>query len=427
MSTYVYQINGQEILAKRAELSRAGLNIDDTFDEIRREIASVGSYQIVDSMTGGHPDVDNPSHNVIYLYRQPESQAADPYQEWIYDNTDTWQLIGETSIDLTPYATKVDLRSAIEALDATISSTDDQGAAGNIGLQIIETDGVISSITITKDTTVNLSAYTTKMGQLDNSISNLESNKIDKVSEPTAGNFPILNSNGYLSNSAYNANSFVAASTYATDKAAIEHNIDELGDNKANKVIGQNLQGNIAILTASGDLADSEHGLDYLATKSEFDAYKTSNNTAVSNLQSGKADKVSGATGGHIATLDSAGNLADGGKAIADLATKSEFDAYKTSNDAEVAKKANKITNYTNNNFVKVVDGDIADSGYNPSNFATSAQGSKADTAIQSVKSNGTALTKDSNNAVDIPAASALAYGVVILGYTEIAESPAGG
>jgi len=424
MSTYVYQINGQEILAKRAELSRAGLNIDDTFDAIRREIASVGSYQIVDSMDHGHPDVDKPSHNVIYLYRQPESQAADPYQEWIYDNTDTWQLIGETSMDLTPYATKVDLRTAIEALDATISSTDDQGAAGNIGLQIVETDGKITSITVTKDTTVNISAYNTKMGQLDNSISNLESNKITKVSDPTAGNFPVLTVNGYISNSDYNASSFVAAGDYATDKAAIKQDITDLQNNKANKV-SVATAGNIATLSGTGDLVDSGHGLNYLATKGEFDSYVTSNNAEVAK----KADKVTNATAGDIATLDTNGNLVDSGTQVADLASKDAFDAYKTSNDAEVAKKANKIADghYTNNNFVKVVNGGIADSGYKPSDFATSAQGSKADTAIQSVKSNGTALTKDSNNAVDIPAASASAYGVVILGYTEIAESPAGG
>lgn len=49
-------------------------------------------------------------------------------------------------------------------------------------------------------------------------------------------------------------------------------------------------------------------------------------------------------------------------------------------------------------------NGNLADSGSKPSDFATSAQGGKADSAIQGVKVNGTALTPDSNNVVDITA-----------------------
>ena len=71
-------------------------------------------------------------------------------------------------------------------------------------------------------------------------------------------------------------------------------------------------------------------------------------------LGSGKADKVSGATSGNFAGLDSNGNLTDSGKKASD--------------------------------------------------FATAAQGSKADTAIQGVKVNGTELTKDANNKVNVTA-----------------------
>ena len=44
----------------------------------------------------------------------------------------------------------------------------------------------------------------------------------------------------------------------------------------------------------------------------------------------------------------------------------------------------------------------IKNSSYTPASFATSGQGLKADSAIQSVKVNGTALTPDENKAVDI-------------------------
>lgn len=74
--------------------------------------------------------------------------------------------------------------------------------------------------------------------------------------------------------------------------------------------------------------------------------------SSVEDLQTGKADKVSNATAGNFAGLDSNGNLTDSGKKESD--------------------------------------------------FATVAQGSKADTAIQEVKVNGSALTPDANKAVDV-------------------------
>lgn len=50
---------------------------------------------------------------------------------------------------------------------------------------------------------------------------------------------------------------------------------------------------------------------------------------------------------------------------------------------------------------------------HNVSEFATSTQGTKADTAIQGVQVNGTDLTKDINNKVNIPKASNSTLGVV--------------
>lgn len=50
---------------------------------------------------------------------------------------------------------------------------------------------------------------------------------------------------------------------------------------------------------------------------------------------------------------------------------------------------------------------------HNVSEFATSTQGTKADTAIQGVQINGTDLTKDVNNKVNIPKASNSTLGVV--------------
>ena len=66
--------------------------------------------------------------------------------------------------------------------------------------------------------------------------------------------------------------------------------------------------------------------------------------------------------------------------------------------------KAEKATAHTNGNLAALdTNGNPIDSGKKVSDFATSTQGNKADTAIQSVKLDGTALTVDDSKAVDIP------------------------
>lgn len=71
---------------------------------------------------------------------------------------------------------------------------------------------------------------------------------------------------------------------------------------------------------------------------------------------------------------------------------------------AALAGKADKVSGATNNNFAALdSNGNLKDSGKKSSDFATSAQGTKADSAIQGIKLNsGSPLTPDSNRVVDI-------------------------
>ena len=75
----------------------------------------------------------------------------------------------------------------------------------------------------------------------------------------------------------------------------------------ANKVSGAT-SGNLASLDSNGDLADS--------------GYDASDFAAADHTHSDKADKVSGATNGDLAALDSNGNLTDAGAALSTLETK---------------------------------------------------------------------------------------------------------
>ena len=69
----------------------------------------------------------------------------------------------------------------------------------------------------------------------------------------------------------------------------------------------------------------------------------------------------------------------------------------------DITGKADKVASAVNGNFAGLdANGNLTDSGSKASDFATAAQGGKADTAIQGVKVNGTAATPDSGNVVDI-------------------------
>lgn len=80
---------------------------------------------------------------------------------------------------------------------------------------------------------------------------------------------------------------------------------------------------------------------------------------------------------------------------------------------AMIGGKADKVSNATNNHFAALdSNGNLKDSGKQASDFATAAQGAKADSAIQGVKVNNTSLTP-SSGVVNIPAADTSNYGVV--------------
>lgn len=77
----------------------------------------------------------------------------------------------------------------------------------------------------------------------------------------------------------------------------------------------------------------------------------------------------------------------------------------------DISTKADKVQNATNGNLAALdANGNLKDSNSKPSDFATSAQGEKADSAIQTVKVNSTALTPDENNAVNIDLVYTTAY-----------------
>jgi hypothetical protein len=71
--------------------------------------------------------------------------------------------------------------------------------------------------------------------------------------------------------------------------------------------------------------------------------------------------------------------------------------------DEDIEGKADLVSGATAGNFAGLdANGNLTDSGSKAADFVTAAQGTKADSAIQSVKVNGTALTPDANKAVNV-------------------------
>lgn len=96
------------------------------------------------------------------------------------------------------------------------------------------------------------------------------------------------------------------------------------------------------------------------------------------------------------------------------------LDALNTSLTGTSADKADKVKSATSGNFAGLdSNGNLTDSGSKAGDFATSAQGGKADSAIQTVKVNGTALTATSN-AVDVTVAKGASDGYIKVNGTDI-------
>ena len=342
--------------------------------------------------------------------------------------------------------------------------------------------------------------------------------KADKVTGATQGNFAGLDSNGNLADSGSKAADFATAAQgekadtayqkpvdgvpYNDLSQGVQHSLD-LADSalqshqditgKADKDIDAT-EGNLAKFDANGNPVDSDIAASAVALQTDIpseylksatvsdvdkkltivkqddttlDFYGDVNkiekvkvdgqeltidqaDKSVNVVLTGKADKVTGAVEGNFAGLDSNGNMTDSGSKAFDFATaaqgakadtayqkpvngiplndlssevtdiidgkaaKSEMDITPVAGDdtkkniqlksglnqdvvvshQDITGKADKVTSAVEGNFAGLdANGNIADSGSKASDFATAAQGTTADTAVQTIELNGTSLS----------------------------------
>ena len=81
-----------------------------TTNYVNEEIGKIGSY-VTATLVSGEPDVQNPSNKKIYLTKDDTVTGTDLYKEWIYTESSAWECIGDTSMDLSDYATTSQLET----------------------------------------------------------------------------------------------------------------------------------------------------------------------------------------------------------------------------------------------------------------------------------------------------------------------------
>ena len=233
-----------------------------TQSEMTAALANFGGFEVITNTAGvdHHPDVPNPSTKIIYLVKDTSAPGADKYNEWIWSQPEgsagSWELIGDTSMDLTGYA--------------QVPS----GASQNHVVLFGNTDELVDSGKVISDLENTITGITV------NSVAQTPVNKVVDIAVPVAetSTTPVMDGTASVG----------SATTFSRS--------DHVHPSDTSKQ-------------------------DVLTFNTAYDKNnnKAATMTDVTNATSGKADKVANPTDGHLASLDSNGNLTDSGVAASSV------------------------------------------------------------------------------------------------------------
>ena len=274
------------------------------------------------------------------------------------------------------------ISDAIANLDATVKDE-----SGLVKVTIVETDGKLTSVTVNQDALLSKFAdyqpagdYKTKQDAVtDPTASGKSLTFIDTISQDTNGKISVTKKNVNLDDYSTKAiaDGLYADKTYESKVDTLIGSVDGDNNKSARTIAAEEVAKVVA--NADEDFDTLKEVADWIANDTEgaaamqtaiaaikkeiggtqnADGFTTSRidaneaklagitdtvkkyvddeiakvdaasvNEAIGNLQSGKADKVSGAVAGNFAGLDSEGNLTDSGKKADDFATKAQGDA----------------------------------------------------------------------------------------------------
>lgn len=143
------------------------------------------------------------------------------------------------------------------------------------------------------------------------------SGKADKVEDAVNGNLAGLDANGNLTDSGIAADRVVQDANYV-------HTDQNFTTELKNKLV--NIEAGAEVNVQSDWTEENSSSDAYIRNKPDLSQYASPED--IEQLEqdiSGKADKVSGATAGNLAGLDSTGNLTDSGISASDVATQTDL------------------------------------------------------------------------------------------------------
>lgn len=127
---YVGKIGSQTLYAR----------IKSEIERIKEIIKNFGGFVVVPLNNEGVPDPspDEPKHTLVYLTKI-DVTGDDKYKEWIYNQNDEWEIIGDTSVDLSQYYTKDETDTLLDTKLNISDYHDTTYTAGN-GLTLTSTE-----------------------------------------------------------------------------------------------------------------------------------------------------------------------------------------------------------------------------------------------------------------------------------------------
>ena len=278
------------------------------------------------------------------------------------------EAVYDAGVTLTPSTNTISANISGDAATASAAKTGsaletaiNSKAAGD-HTHKVKINGTVKTITKTGTADANVVDLGTYLTSAD------ITGKADKVTNATAGNFATLDANGNLVDSTVKPADFKTKQTAKSDPTASDTTITAIA------TITQNANGEITATKKT------------IRSASTTDSGVVTLSTSIAQTYAQETNKV--------ATE----------KAVSDAINGLDHDI-----SQELDKKVDKLTSdFVVGNLAAITsEGGISDSGASVSSFATAAQGTKADNAIQEISIEGGqgTLPKDANNCVQIPLA----------------------
>jgi hypothetical protein len=451
MATFTSKINGKDIYAKRAEATRKGVNLE-TFTEdgvttqgilpagiatpksatdddnilatkkyVQEQVGEVAEAMLYKGAVSQASDLPTADYKAGWTYKVAESGtyagqvcevgdliiANKDYEEGKASNTD-WDVI-QTNIDGAVVGPASAVGNNIAAFDGTTGKLIKDGG---IAIDNIKTKQ--AAVSVTGDTLKGVASFS----QNANGEATLVLNDIQDGTTSQKGVVQLQGTVG-----ASEAEDGKAATPKAVRDAinALDveltgfsgnETVDEISQVDGKLVVSKqhiqidenqvwNLEEDLEAIR--GDITDlQDNKQDNLSFEGTYDA--STNKVATESTVSDaiEALDVTAISVGADKTLTSISET--DGKISATPVAIQIAESQVTNLTTDLAAKADKVTTATSGNFAGLdANGNLTDSGSKAADFATAAQGAKADSAIQGVMLNNVELTKDANNKVNIP------------------------